>query len=127
MGTEAALARFGVSLTESQATGPVRWDECGDLEVRDEWGKLVYAGPRYFRCSRGTCLHLVTHGMVAQGGCWCGNRRLAVAHRLTTEERALLKRGYYPLVAWEVEQIQPVLASDKQPGWGKVEYDKRFA
>lgn len=124
-----SLARFGVQLQETPAKAyPPRWNECDDLEVRNEWAQIIWAGPRYLRCTRMECHSLVTHGMIAQGGCWCGNRRLTVALRLTTEEKAMLKRGYYPLVPWEVEQIRPVLPTGQtMPGWGKEEWKKRYA
>lgn len=127
MGEETVLARFGVQLQDvSDKIHPPRWDECDDIEIRDESG-LIYAGPRYFRCARPECHCLVTHGMVQGGGCWCGNRRLAVALRLTTEEKNLLKRGYYPLVGWEVEQIAPTVRHEMPLGWGKADWRKRYA
>lgn len=117
-----------VNLQDSPRAGqPVRWSDCDDLEVYDDDGVLQYAGPRYFRCERQECRHLVTHGMVRQGGCWCGGRKLIVPMRLTTEEKSLLKRGYYPLVQWEQEQIQAVAPEGKTLGWGKADYDKRYA
>ena len=123
----AVAASFGTQLRDSPHTGPVRWTECDDLEVTDD-GRLLYAGPRYLRCTRAECHHLVTHGMIALGGCWCGNRRLGVAFRLTTEEKNLLKRGYYPLMDWEAAQIQPILPSfATTTGWGKAEWSKRYA
>src|SRR5262245_50476040 len=85
---------------------PARWDDCrDDIEVRDEWGVVHWVGPRYMRCARQECHSLVTHGMVAQGGCWCGNRRLLAAMRLTAVEKTRVQSGFYPLHAWEVEQI----------------------
>lgn len=122
------LARFGVRLQDTPAKDyPPRWQDCEDLEVWDEWGQLVWAGPRYLRCTRVECHMLVTHGMIAQGGCWCGNRRLAVALRLTKEEAAHLKAGYYPLLQWEAEQIQSTLPPGKAPGWGKAEDAEHYA
>ena len=124
----AVAAAFGTQLVDSPNTGPVRWTECDDLEVYGDDGRLLFAGPRYLRCTRAECHHLVTHGMIAQGGCWCGNRRLGVALRLTTTEKNLLKRGYYPLQDWEQAQIQPILPSHATVcGWGKAEYLRRLA
>lgn len=129
MGEEAGiLAQHGTQLTFNNRQGPVSWTDCEDLEVFDDAGHLLFAGPRYFRCARAECRLLVTHGMVAQGGCWCGNRRLAVALRLTLEEKGLLKRGYYALIPWEVEQIHPTLpAQQHETGWGQKEWQKRYA
>lgn len=128
MAGENLLGRFGVQLEESKNAGkPLSWHDCEDLEIYDDTGELLYAGPRYFRCSRHECSHLVTHGMVRQGGCWCGNRRLVVALRLTTEEKSLLKRGYYPLCQWEAEVIQVVLPTDKEHGWGRQVWEKKYA
>ena len=105
----------------------VPWHACVDIIVTDEWGDHCFAGPRYFRCTRVECLSLVTHGMVARGGCWCGMRRLGVATRLTIEERARLKRGYYPLTSWEMAQIRPVLPKNVSLGWGEEVVKRLYA
>ncbi len=124
---DAMLMAHGTHLAQSPNTGPLLWTDCDDLEVYDA-GTLLFAGPRYFRCTRAECHHLVTHGMIAQGGCWCGNRRLGVALRLTIEEKNQLKRGYYPLLPWEAAQIQPLLPSHATAlGWGRAQWEKRYA
>lgn len=105
---------------------PIRWADCEDLVVRDDEGVVLYSGPKYLRCKRAECSELVTHGMAHAGGCWCGNRRLGVALKLTTTEKALLKRGYYPLCAWEQALIRPSLPDGKALGWGTAEYQKRM-
>ena len=127
MDNEALIASFGVHL-EGEAVNdkPIRWTDCEDLEIFDDAGEVVWAGPRYFRCGRAECHVLVTHGMIATGGCLCGNRRLLVAMRLTSEERSLLKRGYYPLVEWERHQIQPVLPQGKNLGWGREHFARLY-
>jgi hypothetical protein len=95
MNEDQALAAHGVHLQESPPKDyPPRWDECDDIEIKDDTGAVVYVGPRYFRCTRVECHGLVTHGMLAQGGCWCGNRRLTVALRLTSEEKLRLKQQF---------------------------------
>ena len=131
MGTENNVGHFEVHTfghEQPPLPGPPRWDDCrDDVEVRDEWDQVLWVGPRYLRCTRQECHTLVTHGMIAQGGCWCGNRRLVGALRLTTEERALVKRGYYPLTPWEIEQVQPTVPLEKQPGWGHEEWKQRYA
>jgi hypothetical protein len=109
------------------AESPLRWDVCEDLEIRDDTGQVLWAGPRYLRCSRFECHSLVTHGMVAQGGCACGNRRLLVSLKLSVEERDRLKQGYYPLLQWEWDQIAPELPAGQQPGWGLEELRARYA
>lgn len=125
---DAMLRSLNVHLAESQKTTPPHWTDCEDLEVYSNTGQMLFAGPRYFRCTRIECHQLVTHGMVAQGGCWCGNRRLGVALRLTVEEKALLKRGYYPLVEWELLAIQPTLPTNQtETGWGHKEVARRYA
>jgi hypothetical protein len=124
--TEAFLAGKGVHLEGEAKDYPPRWTDCEDIEVYDEHGTPMYAGPRYLRCARTECNHLVTHGMVRSGGCWCGNRKLIVPMRLSTEEKSLLKRGYYPLVRWEYEAIEPTLPTDKEPGWGKDQFKRRY-
>jgi hypothetical protein len=128
MGEENRLALLERGLrTDPHAGEPPRWSECHDLEVYDDAGDLLYAGPRYFRCARQECCHLVTHGMVRQGGCWCGNRKLLVALRLTTEEKSRLKRGYYPLLDWELACIQPTLPEGQALGWGKAPWEQQYA
>jgi hypothetical protein len=104
---------------------PLQWWECDDLEVTNEHGQLLFAGPRYLRCTRPECLHLVTHGMIAQGGCWCGNRRLSVCLRLTKVEKDRLKEGYYPLLPWEAEAIAPEPLATL--GWGKAVWERDYA
>lgn len=104
---------------------PVRWSKCEDVRVLDDDGAVIYSGPKYLRCKRSECNGLTTHAMAHQGGCWCGNRRLGVALRLTTEERSLLKRGYYPLCAWELELIKPTVPPGLALGWGKADYHRR--
>ncbi len=116
-----------MNLQTNDKTGPLLWSDCEDIEVYSDEQQLLYAGPRYLRCTRSECHELVTQGMVQKGGCWCGNRRLYVAFRLTTTEKAMLKRGYYPLLIWEASQIQPVCPEGKVPGWGQGEYLKRYA
>ncbi len=123
MSVEDGFARLDTNMR----SGELRWTDCEDIELRDDDGEIVYSGPRYFRCSRTECSALVTHGMVRTGGCWCGNRRLIVPIRLTTEEKSLLKRWYYPLVQWEAAQIQPVVPEGKEPGWGVTVEKKKYA
>lgn len=107
---------------------PVHWAVCEDIRVLTDDGAVLYAGPKYLRCKRAECASLVTHGMTHAGGCFCGNRRLGVALRLTAQERALVKRGYYPLCDWEVVLIRPTLPPGRTTmGWGKGEYEKRMA
>lgn len=107
---------------------PVRWADCEDITVLDDDGQVIYNGPKYLRCKRDECKELVTHGLIHEhGACWCGNRRLGVALRLTQAERALVKRGFYPLCAWERELIKPSLPPGKEFGWGKVVYQQRNA
>lgn len=106
---------------------PIQWDECEDIRVTDDEGAVLYNGPRYLRCKRAECRCVVTHGMVIEGGCWCGNRRLEACATLTAAERGLLKRGYYPLVAWEQEAIHPQVLAGKTLGWGKDDWKARHA
>jgi hypothetical protein len=123
---EDLLAKAGVIATPAKDY-PVRWTECEDLDIFDDDGVLVFSGPRYFRCSRAECCHLVTHGMIRQGGCWCGNRRLTVAMRLTKVEKEHLQQGYYPLVKWEWDAIEVQMPEGHEPGWGKAEWSKEYA
>ena len=103
---------------------PVQWDEVGDIRVLDDDGQVLYAGPQYLRCLRQECTLVVTHGMIQRyGGCWCGNRRVAVGLRLRQAEKARLKAGYYDLAPWEVELVQPTVPEGATLGWGKEEYD----
>lgn len=127
--SEAALLKgLGVSLvTAEKKDYPPLWTDCEDLEIYDDHGQLIWAGPRYLRCTRAECVHLVTHGMVRTGGCWCGNRRLGVALRLKKDERDKLQQGYYPLCQWEYEQIQPTLPEGKHLGWGREVWEEEYA
>lgn len=85
---------------------PISWQDCDDIRVLDDDGQVVYAGPRWVRCARAECNSLVTHGQIQQaGGCICGMRRVVPAWKLTSTEKAGLKRGYYPLLNWEHEAI----------------------
>src|SRR5262245_61577782 len=107
---------------------PPVWDDCtDDIEVRDEWNMVLWVGPRYLRCTHPECKLLVTHGMIARGGCWCGNRRLGGCLRLTPEEKVLLKRGYYPLLPWEALQIRPTLPPEQSLGWGHDAWKRKYA
>lgn len=121
------LAQNRTTLTENTNTGPLVWWQCEDIEIFDDGGQLVYAGPRYYRCTRAECTSLVTNGMVRTGGCFCGNRRIGVALRLTKVEKERLAQWYYPLVSWEYGQIQPTCPPDKEPGWGKADYEEQYA
>ena len=115
MGEETAV---GVSLVANARTGPLRWTDCEDLRVLNDHGDVIYNGPKYFRCRQTDCHELVTHWIVEQGGCVCGSRRLEPAYRLRPDEEERLRTGYYPLVSWEVEAIQPVLPIEHMLGWG---------
>lgn len=107
-------------------TDPIQWAEPEDIIVTDQ-GQVLYSGPKYVRCTRIECLSLVTQGMVQQGGCWCGNRRVGVVHLLTKAERRRLKAGYYPLTTWEQVLIAPEVPAGKALGWGKEEWDAEYA
>jgi hypothetical protein len=126
LGAEDLLARAGL-VDGLPKDHPMHWTDCEDLEIFDDEGALIFAGPRYFRCSRAECCHLVTHGMVRAGGCWCGNRRLIVAMRITKSEAEKLKQGYYPLVVWEWLAIEPLVPEDKEPGWGRTVWEVDYA
>jgi hypothetical protein len=107
---------------------PIDAYTCEDVRVLTDDGALIYSGPKYHRCLRPECLLLVTKGMIkASGGCWCGNRRLGVALKVTTREAVRLKQGYYPLATWEAELIQPDLPHGTQAGWGKAEWEAQYA
>jgi hypothetical protein len=82
------------------------WVECVDIRVIDDAGEVIYNGPRWFRCARDECRILVTQGMIHQGGCHCGNRRLKPAYKLTEAEiHRLQMPGEYELAKWEKELI----------------------
>ena len=106
---------------------PIQWGQCEDIIVRDNDGDVIYNGPKYLRCSRQQCNIIVTQAMVRSGGCWCGNRRLIPAIRLTAAERMQVKSGYFPLSAWEVELIQPILPLNKDMGWGRAEFEEQYS
>ena len=83
---------------------PIHWTDCEDIRVIDK-GEVVYAGPRWLRCTRMECGGLVTHGRIRNGGCPCGQRRVVGAYKLSTTEQWKLKRGHYALLPWEYEAI----------------------
>lgn len=62
--------------------------------------------PRWFRCLK--CNEIVTHGLVRQGGCVCGNRRLQPARELTWWEIVQLKLGRFPLTEQERAAVRPL-------------------
>ena len=49
------------------------------------------------------------------------------ALRLTAAERMQVKSGYFPLSAWEVELIQPILPLNKDMGWGRAEFEEQYS
>lgn len=115
-------------LENVSAAAPMDWTVCEDIRVIADDGTVVFSGPKYLRCKRTECNLLVTKGMVkASGGCWCGNRRLGVALRLTKREAEQLKQGYYPLAIWEAALIQPEVPAGKVIGWGKTEWQAQYA
>lgn len=127
----AKIALLEKGLVANTNAGPLQWWQCEDIEIFDDEGQLIYAGPRYFRCTRPECIatdhSLITHGMVRSGGCFCGNRRIGVALRLTKVEKERLAQWYYPLVSWEHGQIQPTCPDGKEPGWGREDYEEQYA
>lgn len=86
---------------------PIVWQQCEDIQVRDDAGMVIYDGPKWLRCTREECLKLVTHGQIAKGSCVCGNRRVRPALQLTTLEKAWLKLGLLPLTTWETALVNP--------------------
>lgn len=104
---------------------PIRWDECEDIKVFDDDGALIHNGPKFLRCSRQACNSLVTQGMILESGaCWCGNRRLVPALKLTKQEKCELKLVYYPLNRWEMALIAP-LCDGRAPGWGREDWKEK--
>ena len=83
----------------------IDWKECEDIRVLDDDGHVIYSGPRWMRCARAECGGLVTHGMIRNGGCPCGRMRVVAAWKLSATEKAMLKRGHYPLLDWEYKAI----------------------
>ena len=90
---------------EAPEDTPLSWKDCEDIRVLDDAGNVLYAGPRWMRCTRMECGGLVTHGMVRNGGCPCGQRRVVGAYKLSSTEQWKLKRGHYALLPWEYEAI----------------------
>lgn len=107
---------------------PVNAFDCEDIKVLADDGTVIFSGPKHLRCKREECRLLVTKGMIkAYGGCWCGNRRLIPAMRLTKVEAERLQQGYYPLATWEAALIQPAIPADKVAGWGKADWEQQYA
>jgi len=78
--------------------------ECFDVRVRDDDGKIIYAGPRFLRCQRIDCGALVTHGMIQElGSCMCGSRRVRAAVNVMPEEESALQELRLPMLPWERE------------------------
>ncbi len=93
--------QWGTVVDTPEKDYPPSWRDCEDIRVLDDDGSVLYAGPRWMRCTRIECNALVTHGQIQKGGCVCGQRRVTGAYRLTATEQVMLKRGHYPLLDWE--------------------------